>query len=61
MHLSESQISQNLREMPVFEEAVAVYYGHLMSQVQQNLLQLEFLRALQSQQYQIGKFGPILL
>ena len=60
MHLSESQISQNLREMPVFEEAVAVYYGHLMT-IQQNLLQLEFLRALQSQQNQIGKFGPILL
>ena len=30
-----------------FQDAIVSYYSHLMSQVQTNLLQLEFLRALQ--------------
>ena len=37
-------------ELPVvnpFQDAIVSYYSHLMSQVQTNLLQLEFLRALQ--------------
>ena len=52
----ESQMSQV--EFPAFQEALVAYYGHLMGQVQQNLIQLEFLRVLQtpSQQQQISKF-----
>ena len=54
----ESQMSQV--EFPAFQEALVAYYGHLMSQVQQNLIQLEFLRVLQNpsqqQQQQISKF-----
>ena len=53
----ESQMSQV--EFPAFQEALVAYYGHLMSQVQKNLIQLEFLRVLQTpsqQQQQISKF-----
>ena len=57
----ESQMSQV--EFPAFQEALVAYYGHLMSQVQQNLIQLEFLRVLQTpsqqQQQQISKFYPL--
>ena len=35
-----------------FQDAIVSYYSHLMSQVQHNLLQLEFLRALQVGQQQ---------
>ena len=56
----ESQMSHV--EFPDFQKALVAYYGHLMSQVQQNLIQLEFLRVLQSpsqQQQQISKFYPL--
>ena len=56
----ESQMSQV--QFPAFQEALVAYYGHLMSQVQQNLIQLEFLRVLQTpsqQQQQISKFYPL--
>ena len=49
-------------EFPAFQEALVAYYGHLMSQVQQNLIQLEFLRVLQTpsqQQQQISKLYPL--
>ena len=46
----ESQMSQV--QFPAFQEALVAYYGHLMSQVQQNLLQLEFLRVLQTPSHQ---------
>ena len=53
-----SQFPTSQVEFPAFQEALVAYYGHLMSQVQQNLIQLEFLRVLQtpSQQQQISKF-----
>ena len=56
-----SQFPTSQVEFPAFQEALVAYYGHLMSQVQQNLIKLEFLRVLQTpcQQQQISKFYPL--